>query len=836
MKTNSPFLILIFLTILFSNYNAIGQVVINNRPAEKVITFGNSQLMFTLDYNQKCVITKMEVNKVPVVSTSGGIYSEVRTALATYSTRKLTEVPTLATTKNQVAISNILYGDKDVSFSETWKFDITENDVKFSIERAVNKPVVAEEVGFPSIHFNSFKTWNGAFLEYGGLAWFYLFNEKLCTYGVHSGYSAFWNSTTGNGLRVTAASPGKQVSSKFSRTSDDGLNYAISVSDQEMKYRYDADTKRRRFIRQKTDVWDKFQLPAGKYSETVTFSRMDYNKEFGRGNLVGIDGKQVTNLLNTIARIGVIDAKHFGGNSWHTPYGPICLHEQYIGQIGIAVNDDNYMKGYKECLDYYRDNAIKPDGRVLSRWAYDDSDAMKGTATPQGFYEAQWGYLFDSNPDYVTNVSELYNQCGDLNWVRNQKTACEKSLDYLLKRDSNGNHLVEMMNTDHSQRKGSDWIDIIWASWENAFVNAKLYYALTLWSAIEKQLGDSEKSTYYSDYAAALKVSFNKPTSEGGFWDGKNKWYVHWLDKDGSVHGNNLVVPVNFMAIAYGICDNDLKKKAILDRVEDQMQKEKLFAWPLCMYSYEKGEGNDWQFPFPNYENGDIFLSWGSVGVKAYAAYQPDLALKYIENILARYEKDGLAFQRYGRPKQDGLGDDILSGNCLALVGLYESVYGVNPMYNRLYLDPHLPDKLSGTELNYNFRGDRLKINLEKGMHSVSNQQYKITATHDFGFNATKDGLEYFKSNEDNWTIKARTSKNNSLAIEIMKYTENEVGFKQVTSANSKVTYSISKLIPERLFSIFMNNQTVTTLKSDKKGSLSFDVETTPTQSEIWIK
>ena len=836
MKTNCPFLFLILLTILSNSYKAIGQIVIKNQLSEKVITFGNSQLMFTLDYNQKCVVTKLEVNGEPVVSTNGGIYSEMRTALSTYSSRKLIELPTLVTTKNQVAFSNIRYGDKDVKFNETWKFDITDNDIKFSIERTVNKTVMVEEVSFPSINFDSFKTWNGAFLEYGGLAWFYLFNEKLCTYGVHSGYSAFWNSTTGNGLKVTATSPGQQISAKFSRTSEDGLNYAISVSDQEMKYRYDPDTKRRRFIRQKTDVWDSFQLSAGKYSETVTFSRMNYNKEFGRGNLVGIDGKQVTNLLNTIARIGVIDAKHFGGNSWHTPYGPICLHEQYIGQIGIAVNDNNYLKGYMQCLDYYRDNAVLPDGRVLSRWAYDDSDAMKGTATPLGFYEAQWGYLFDSNPDYVTNVSELYNQCGDLNWVRNQKTACEKSLDYLLKRDSNGNHLVEMMNIDHSQRKGSDWIDIIWASWENAFVNAKLYYALTLWSAIEKQLGDSEKSTYYSDYAAALKVSFNKSTSDGGFWDEKNKWYVHWLDKDGSVHGNNLVVPVNFMAIAYGICDNELKSKAILDRVEDQMQKEKLFAWPLCMYSYEKGEGNDWQFPFPNYENGDIFLSWGSVGVKAYAAYHPDLALKYIENILARYEKDGLAFQRYGRLKQDGLGDDILSGNCLALVGLYESVYGVNPMYNRLYLNPHLPDKLSGTELNYNYRGERLTIKLESGKYSVSNQQYKIAATHDFGFNAAKDCLEYFVSNRDQWSLKAQISKTNSLALEMTKCTENEVGFKQIASANSKVTYSVSNLLPDHQFTIYSNNQTLRTLKSDKKGGLTFDVNVTPAQSEILIK
>ena len=168
-------------------------------------------------------------------------------------------------------------------------------------------------------------------------------------------------------------------------------------------------------------------------------------------------------------------------------------------------------------FEYYRDHAIQPDGRVLARWAYTDEDAMPGTATPTGFYEAQWGYLLDSNPDFVTNVSELYQQCGDQNWVKTFKTSCEKVLDYMLSRDSNGNHLVEMMTDSHTEKRGSDWIDVIWASYENAFVNAKLYYALTLWSDIEKQLGDTEKAGYYSTYASMLKTSFNKPTKDGGF-------------------------------------------------------------------------------------------------------------------------------------------------------------------------------------------------------------------------------------------------------------------------------------------------------------------------------
>ena len=540
-------------------------------------------------------------------------------------------------------------------------------------------------------------TWEGAYQDYGGLAWFYLFNKKLDTYGVHSSSSEFWNSKTGNGLIVSVDAPGRQVAMDYSRTAEDKLAYTIAVAQNEMVPRFDSGTQRRRFIRDSADVWAPIAMSAGKTSQAITLSYFDCKEQFDRGNLIGINGEQVNAVLNTIARIGVIDKQHFGGNSWHTPYGPICLHEQYIAQMGLAINDSNYLKGYRQCLDFYRDNAITTDGRVWPRWAYSNEDAMPGKFTDKGFYEAQWGYLLDANPDFVTNVAELYDQTGDANWVKTQQQSCEKALDWIIKRDSNNNGLVEMMTDSHTQKRGSDWIDIIWASYENAFVNAKLYHALVLWADIEKQLGNAAKEKYYYQFAEKLKASFNKPTSAGGFWDDEKKCYIHWRDKDGSVHGNNMVTPVNFMAIAYGICDDDSRKKTILDDIEVQMQKEQLFFWPLCMYSYNAGEGNDWQFPFPNYENGDIFLSWGSVAVKAYASYKPELALKYVKNVLAQYAKDGLAFQRYGRAKQDGLGDDILSGNSLSVVGLYQSIYGINPLYNRFYLDPHITKELAGT-------------------------------------------------------------------------------------------------------------------------------------------
>lgn len=798
-------------------------VSVKNNPQSGTVTLRNSSLTLVLNYNHQCRISKMDVNGENVIASDAGIYSEIQTKEKTFSTLQLQHSPKVNVSTNTLEVSEIIYGDDNSAVHENWKFIVSDSNITYSITRTFPKTFEAESVSFPAIEFNNINTWEGAFQGFGGIAWFYLFNEKLMTYGVHTNEASFCNSTNNNGLHVLVNAPGKQVAMKYSRTDNDKLDYSIAVSQKEMLPRYDSGTHRRRFIRKKTDVWDEFKIMAGSSTETISFSAFNYTKKYGRGEFKGVNGKQVTSVLNTIARMGVIDAKHFGGNSWHTPYGPICLHEQYIAQLGVGINDSHYLDAYKQCLDFYRDNAIKPDGRVWPRWAYTNEDAMPGQFTDKGFYEAQWGYLMDSNPDFVSNVSDLYNQTGDIAWVKKQQQACEKALNYLLKRDSNGNHLVEMMNDSHTQKRSSDWIDIIWASYENAFVNAKLYHALCLWSDIEQQLGNKEKAFYYSSFAKQLKISFNKSVHQGGFWDEDKGYYDYWRDKDESVHGDNLVTPVNFMAIAYGICDDTTRRNSILEKVEAEMQKEKLFFWPISFFPYKTDEGLEYQFPFPYYENGDIFLSWGSVAVQAYASWKPALALHYIKNILRQDSIDGLAFQRYARKDQSGQGDDILSGNSLAVVGLYQSVYGFHPLYNRFYLNPHITGELCGSRLFYNYRGERLTIGLDTNLYSVSNKRFTISSKNDFGFFSVGDTVLYFNKDNPAYSLKAVAKNKHLLHLQIIQCNSKEIIWKQSSpDASFNAAYSVSQLLPGRSYLIYGDDVLLTKIKSDGKGNLIF--------------
>jgi hypothetical protein len=790
-------------------------VAVMAQSAQKAVTISTPNITMVLNYDHQASITSLTVGGQKVISGADGVFTSVKTDGAMYSSLHLKVSPILIKTKNTVKLNAIHFGP----ITENWIFTISAQNIKWSIKRSTTRALKVDEAASPVFNFDSINTWEGAYQGYGGLAWFYLFNEKLCTYGVHTRSSDFWNSKNNTGLNITVDAPGKNVCMKYSRTDDDKLAYTIGISGREMQYKMDTGTNRRRFIRKSTDVWAPYTIPAGKSYQTIKLSYFDFNQKYGRGKLMGIDSTAVSAVLNTIARIGVIDSLHFGGNSWHTPYGPICLHEQYIGQLGLGINDPKYLKGYQSCLDYYRDHAIKPDGRVYPRWAYTNEDAMPGKFNQYGFYEAQWGILMDSNPDLVTNVAELYDMTGDNAWVKTHQLSCEKALDWILKRDSNNNGLVEMMTDNESEKRSSDWIDIIWASYENAFVNAKLYHALVKWAAVERQLNNNAKAGYYEDFAARLKTSFNKSTKDGGFWDEEKGCYVHWIDKDKTAHGTNMVTPVNFMAIAYGICDDDARRKIILDNIETQMQQEKLFFWPIAMTTYAPGEGNGWQFPFPNYENGDLFLSWGSIGVKAYAEYSPALALKYVKNVLSQYSKDGLAFQRYGRLKQDGLGDDILSGNSLAIVGLYQAIYGINPKYNRFYLNPHITPELAGTELNYTFRNERLVISLDSNKYSVDNKRFKVIAPKDFGFYATKTQLSYFDGNNANADLQITSAK--PLTIEIKNWGSTKMEWTQISAPSSTpLTYIVHQLKPNSDYVYEIDRKLVKNIRSNVLGDI----------------
>jgi hypothetical protein len=286
------------------------------------------------------------------------------------------------------------------------------------------------------------------------------------------------------------------------------------------------------------------------------------------------------------------------------------------------------------------------------------------------------------------------------------------------------------------------------------------------------------------------------------------------------------VTPVNFAAIGYGLCDDAGRRQAILKRIEKEMQKEKLFFWPLAFFPYPPEEGQAGNFPFPKYENGDIFLSWGELAVRAYAKSDPEIAVKYVKNVLDKYEVDGLSYQRYERQSQRGAGEDILAGNCMTVVGLYRDIYGIQPKHNRLYLEPHLTAELNGTRLRYQLRGQTYNIDLDAGASRLGADDFAVRSSEPFAVDIQRGTAEFFPGNRSTPALSVIRSRRAPLEIEIQSWPASPTGARRWVEScpmrGVSARHAVSDLRPQAVYDLRCDGRELGSYKADVAGRIEF--------------
>jgi hypothetical protein len=809
-----------FLTLNFSVFSQKTPRIVHNKY-NKTVTLSDSSgnLTVRLNCSRGCILDKIIVKGTEVTGNGNAVFTGVRLRDLIYSSRECIDNPRVTIRGNSVYVDSIKFGTAGFIVIEQWIIKTEETDISWQINRQYLNDGIINENYFPCWQFNSMQTWDGALLDNGGVAWNRLLNEPGDTYGVNASAITFWSRNKNSCLRILCDDDQKTFkTATFSHKSDHILSVVQSSSSEPTNPKYGL----RRFIRTGETVFSPISIGRTGISNKYTLKALTYNKEYDRGVLKGINEESVNEILNTIGRYGVVDKYLYGSNGWLT--GWVVLQEPWLALFGLAINSPDFINGFSQSLEYERDHAIMPDGRVLPRWHHDSTDAMPNTFRPDGFYECMWGYMLDCQPAYAINVAEQFDMTGDIKWLRQFKSACEKVLNYMINRDSDGNGLFEVVQKTHYEKKGTDWLDVVWASYEVASINAYMYKALTRWSDLEELMGDKKMAESYHNLAMKLKATFNKNVADGGFWDPDNKWYVHWREKDGSIYGNNLVSMVNFLAIGYGVCDDPERKDIILNKMEELMQKEKLFIWPSCFFPYEENVGlKNVNYPYPNYENGDLFLSWAELGTRCYAEKNPGIALKYIRNVINQYGSDGLAYQRYTRVKQTGAGDDILSNNIMAIVGLYRNIYGIRPLYNRLYLEPHLTSELDSTQIRYWLRNQSYVIKLTKEEYSIDINNFSVLNNHPFALNSTGNDLEYFNGNDSSFSLKILT--NQHFTVDIITWGENYMSWKETGNRlNSNIHHELRNLRENEIYQLLINGKLIQKYTADSTGIIGFDI------------
>ncbi|MDP2334842.1 MAG: hypothetical protein Q8N05_00030 [Bacteroidota bacterium] len=792
--------------------------IIKHNPVSKIVLIadGNNNLQLQIDYSKGCKIGQLNIKGENTISPSG-VYTSIKTDKNLFTSLETKTQSKVKIEKNSLEISDIVFGDDEMSVAETWIFTLGDNQILWKIRREYNKNGKLDNMDMPAWNFSKLSTWKGGILNTGGVVWCKYLRDINDTYGVHTDGVTFWEPVKGNGFRVEASSnTGGNIACSFSHSENDEFKFTQYLTPEEPEQRYNL----RRFVSKKSDVFAPFEVKSGISEISLKLSYVDYTRVYDRGTLTGIDAIAVRELLNTTGRYGVVDKNIIGSNGWLTNWK--VMHEPFFAQIGLAVNDKNYTRNFSSTLNQERDLAIEKDGRVLARW-HDRPEAKNSNYNfKTGYYDCPWGYTIDAQPGQVINTTEQFNQNGDLAWLKSHKLNCEKVLNWLIKRDSNNNGIFEMLNDNTGENKCSDWIDVVWASFENAFVNAQMYEALNLWSDCELVLGDKKKSNYYLTVAARLKEAFNKSVKEGGFWLPEKKQYIYWRDKDGSLHGDNLVALVNFAAIAFGICDDPQRVKEILDQIENKTNAENLFHWPLCFESFRFDEVYapvNW--PFPNYENGDIFLTWGYLGIRSYVKYNKNIALKYIRNILQQYSKDGLSSQRYGRNTQMGLGDDILAGNSTTITALFRDIYGIRPKWNRMGLEPNILRELNGTEFNYTLRDQVYHIKLSENSYQITTKSFLMGSKKGFGVNMHGNTLFYYPNNQNIEELSMIRHNSLPINIEIGEWSSNERSW--VLNSEGDYKFLLAGLKPNSSYNLILNGTIKQSYRANAAGTIKFE-------------
>lgn len=794
---------------------APGKIIHNKISKTIIITTADNNLSLLIDYSAGCFIKQLNIKGKNKLSASG-IYSGIQKNSDKFNSNGPATKVQVIESKSGITLKGINYGNNALGVSETWQFHLNGNSIGWDITREYDNDAQLEDLALPKWNFANMDTWKGGIFDNGGMVWCKYLKDPGDTYGVHTGGVTFWNAESGEGLAIAAsADNGHVLAAKYSHGKNSEFTFTQLSTAKPLQQRYDLS----RFVSGKTDVFAPFDVKKGKTSVHLSLKYVDYFAGFSRGTLPGIDAVAVRELLNTTGRYGVVDNNIIGGNGWTSNWK--CLHEPFFAQIGMALDDQNYTRNFSSTLDQERDEAMLPDGRVLSRWHNVPGDEIPGTYNKlTGYYEAMWGYTVDSQTGYIINLCEQFDINGDVNWLRTHQTSAEKALAWLIKRDANGNGIFEMVNNNIAEHKASDWLDIVYASYENAFVNAQMYEALKLWADCEQVLGHQQKATYYSNVALKLKTAFNKPLENGGFWSEAKKQYVYWRDNDDSVHGDNLVTPVNFAAIAFGICDDPKRVSMILDQVEQRTTAEHLFHWPLCFDSFKHEEVQAGNWPFPKYENGDIFPTWGYLGIRAYAGYDKNIALKYINNILKQYNKDGLSSQRYSRTTQLGQGDDILAGICTSITALYRDIYGIRPKWNRMGLEPNMIGSLNGTTFNYTLRDTVYRIKLNSDGYSISTKDYSVQCKNNFGVSKHGDNLVCYRDNQSINTLQVGTTTGKPVTLKLDSWNDDFISCSIGTAG--RYNFKLTGMRPGSVHKITVDNKDKT-VKATSGGNLIFD-------------
>lgn len=728
----SMLLITMILTSVFlsSGIEVFAAGNITNDISKKVVTVTGGNMSIQLSYNKKMVVSSMKLGgTVEVVDTAEYFHSGVSKDGVWANTLKLSSSPAVSLKGNKVTFTGITYSVKGLTVSETWTVTANKSDIRVQVSKTYKQ---AASIDNQSSLLMSFK--EKAFdvvqrTEDGGSFILldpnrddnrFLSNEPIQNHPTGSYYGndkySFYSANMdlldklNKKMLSITLSANRNRATTISRSTDRNSTRALKIANKlnTDAFSFPSGTYLPLKVFQ-TEDFTPVKVKAGQTdTATYTFKASDdLSKYYDLGSIPvksGLDEYKLAQYMQDFGRASVVDKNVGMGDCDLSGIGTYETWWYSVNALGLqGAGNDQYLDTLKNFVTFIKNYnyPIYNNGHIYAR-TYREMKSWEGDN------------FMDGQAQFVAGIAQIFNLSNDTKWLNSIKDMTRSVLDWTLTRDTDGDGLIEASNNLNTDNKSSDWNDIVAAAYENAYANVMLYKALIDWADIEEAvLKDSARAADYRKKAELLKTSYNKDTSNGGFWSPATNSFVYWRDKDDTVHGDVGYIFTNAYPIIFGMVDKQ-RAEIIMNEYTKFMAENNLSLFPTQRSAFDKSEML-YPVPWKSFENGCIFIQQTYDMMGAYAKLgDAQKVLSMLKKATDLYSRDNLwstgAFNWDLSAINFGFSEPWMTSGARPAAGFYNFIIGIQPKYDKVIIDPCADASLNGIKVNYKLRGHEFTI------------------------------------------------------------------------------------------------------------------------------
>ena len=224
------------------------------------------------------------------------------------------------------------------------------------------------------------------------------------------------------------------------------------------------------------------------------------------------------------------------------------------------VPDIDLLPLLRRSLDYWLDHAVSAQGHVNAFGKMYDLYVSAGAC----LLIAAWDY---------------WTIARDSGWLENRLPVLHRLADYLLRRDVDGDGLIESIGSGNAGTlrdpdRADIWFEMMNFGHKNTWTNVLAYRAFLCLGEMLEAGGHPRGAAYYRGHAKALGEAYLR-----SFLSDEHGWFVSWISEDGEAH-DYCHTFINGLAVAYGIVKPP-EGREILSRVVAQSHAIGFTNWHL---------------------------------------------------------------------------------------------------------------------------------------------------------------------------------------------------------------------------------------------------------------